>query len=230
MGIQVFEGERSMTKDNNLLGKFHLDGIPAMRRGEPRIVVTYDIDANSILNVTAKEVSTGKEQKIQIKNDTGRLSQSEVDRMVREAEQYKAEDETNRKRIEAKNSLENYAYSIRNTVDDPKTGAKIPEEDKTAMKDACDMAIKWLESHESAETEEFEAQKKELETTIQPLMQKMYAANAAAGGAASGMPGGMPGMPGGMPGMPGGMPGADGAAPQGPIIEEEDDVDIADVD
>merc|ERR1740117_1453310 len=169
--IQVFEGERSMTKDNNLLGKFHLDGIPAMRRGEPQIVVTYDIDANSILNVTAKEVSTGKEQKIQIKNDTGRLSQSEVDRMVREAEQYKAEDETNRKRIEAKNSLENYAYSIRNTVDDPKTGAKIPEEDKTAMKDACDKAIKWLESHESAETEEFEAQKKELETTIQPLLQ-----------------------------------------------------------
>merc|ERR1712166_1459554 len=227
--IQVFEGERSMTKDNNLLGKSHLDGIPAMRRGEPQIVVTYDIDANSILNVTAKEVSMGKEQKIQIKNDTGRLSQSEVDRMVREAEEYKAEDESNRKRIEAKNSLENYAYSIRNTCDDPKTGAKIPEEDKTAMKDACDVAIKWLESHESAEAEEFEAQKKELETAVQPLMQKMYAANAAAGGAAGG---GMPGMPGGMPGMPGGMPGADGGAAggapgQGPIIEEEDDVDIA---
>merc|ERR1719287_323342 len=215
--IQVYEGERSMTKDNNLLGKFHLDGIPPMRRGEPQICVTYDIDANSILNVTAKETSTGKEQKIQIKNDTGRLSQSEVDRMVREAEQYKSEDESNRKRIEAKNSLENYAYSIRNTCSDEKTGAKIPEEDKTAMTDACDKAIKWLEAHESAETEEFEAQKKELEATVQPLLQKMYAANAAAGGGApGGMPGGMPGMPGGMPGMPGGMP---GAAPQGPIIE-----------
>jgi len=160
---------------------------------------------------------------MQIKNDTGRLSQSEVDRMVREAEQYKAEDESNRKRIEAKNALENYAYSIRNVCDDPKTGAKIPEEDKTAMKDACDVAIKWLESHESAEAEEFEAQKKELETAVQPLMQKMYAANAAANGAG--------GADGGMPGMPGGMPdGDDGEAPQGPIIEEEDDVDIADVD
>merc|ERR1719287_124642 len=166
--IQVFEGERAMTKDNNLLGKFHLDGIPPMPRGQPQIEVTYDIDANGILNVSAVEKSTGKEQKITIKNDSGRLSQSEVDRMVREAEQYKAEDEANRKRIEAKNQLENYAYSIRNTVDDPKTGAKIPEEDKTAMTDACDKAIKWLESHESAETEEFEAQKKELEATVQP--------------------------------------------------------------
>jgi len=220
--IQVFEGERSMTKDNNLLGKFHLDGIPPMRRGEPQIVVTYDIDANSILNVTAKETSKGIEKNIQIKNDSGRLSQSEVDRMVREAEQYKAEDEANRKRIEAKNQLENYAYSIRNTVDDPKTGGKIPEEDKTVMKEACDEAIKWLEGHDSAETEEYEAKKKELEAKIQPLLQKMYAANAAAGQGA----GPMPGM--NMPTGAGPNPSDGAAAPEGPIIEE--DVDIADVD
>jgi len=222
--IQVFEGERSMTKDNNLLGKFHLDGIPPMRRGEPQIVVTYDIDANSILNVSAKEVSTGKEQKIQIKNDSGRLSQSEVDRMVREAEQFKSEDEKNKKRVEAKNALENYAYSVRNMVDDPKTGANIPEDDKKTMKDACDKALKWLESHESAEAEEFESQKKELEQVLQPLMQKMYAANAQSG-QQQGMPtGGMP--TGGMPQT--GMP-QTGTTDSSPIIEE-DDVDIADVD
>jgi len=223
--IQVFEGERSMTKDNNLLGKFHLDGIPPMRRGEPQIVVTYDIDANSILNVTAKEVSTGKEQKIQIKNDSGRLSQSEVDRMVREAEQFKAEDEANRKKIEAKNKLENYAYSIRNMVDDEKTGAKLPEDDKKTLKDACDAAVKWVEAHQGAETEEFEAEYKKLEAVVQPLMQKMYAANAAANGGAGGMPGGMPNMG---ANMPTGAPNASAKTSE-PIIEE-DDVDIADVD
>merc|ERR1711871_1077316 len=109
--IQVYEGERSMTKDCNLLGKFNLDGIPPMPRGVPQIEVTYDIDANGILNVSSVEKSTGKEQKITIKNDKGRLSQDEIDRMVEEAEKYKAEDEANRLRIEAKNSLENYAYS-----------------------------------------------------------------------------------------------------------------------
>merc|ERR1712174_132605 len=114
--IQVFEGERSMTKDNNLLGKFNLDGIPPMPRGQPQIEVTFDIDANGILNVSAVEKSTGKEQKIAIKNDKGRLSQDEIDRMVDEAERYKAEDEANRVRVEAKNSLENYCYSMKNTM------------------------------------------------------------------------------------------------------------------
>merc|ERR1712146_758632 len=116
----VFEGERSMTKDNNLLGKFHLEGIPPMRRGEPQIVVTYDIDANSMLNVSAKETSKGVSQSIQIKNDSGRLSQSEGERMVKEAEQYAAEDEKIKKRVEAKNGLENYAHSLKNATSDPK--------------------------------------------------------------------------------------------------------------
>merc|ERR1712072_550622 len=109
--IQVFEGERAMTKDNNLLGKFHLDGIPPMPRGVPQIVVTYDIDANGILNVSAKETSTGKDAHIQIKNESNRLSQSDIDRMVNEAEQFKAEDESMKVRIEAKNGLENYVYN-----------------------------------------------------------------------------------------------------------------------
>merc|ERR1719172_144232 len=116
--IQVYEGERSMTRDNNLLGKFHLDGIPAMPRGVPQIEVCYDIDANGILNVSAVEKSTGKENKITITNDKGRLSADEVERMVAEAEKYKQEDEAVKKRVEAKNKLENYSYQMRNTIDD----------------------------------------------------------------------------------------------------------------
>jgi L1 cell adhesion molecule like protein len=131
--IQVFEGERSMTKDNNLLGKFNLDGIPPMPRGQPQIEVTFDIDANGILNVSAVEKSTGKEQKITIKNDKGRLSQDEIDRMVDEAERYKAEDEANRVRVEAKNSLENYCYSMKNTMGDEKLASKLSDDDKSTV-------------------------------------------------------------------------------------------------
>merc|ERR1712154_460391 len=111
--IQVFEGERSMTRDNNLLGKFNLDGIPPMPRGQPQIDVCFDIDANGILNVSALEKSTGKENKITITNDKGRLSQEDIERMVEEAEKYKAEDDANKNRIEAKNGLENYCYSLK---------------------------------------------------------------------------------------------------------------------
>merc|ERR1712046_548405 len=111
--IQVFEGERSMTKDCNLLGKFNLDGIPPMPRGVPQIEVTYDIDANGILNVSSVEKSTGKENKITITNDKGRLSKEEIEKMVEEAEKYKSEDEANKQRIEAKNGLENYAYNMK---------------------------------------------------------------------------------------------------------------------
>merc|ERR1712012_1497156 len=125
--IQVFEGERSMTRDNNLLGKFNLDGIPPMPRGQPQIDVTFDIDANGILNVSAIEKSTNKENKITITNDKGRLSADEIERMVAEAEQFKAEDESNRLRVESKNALENYAYSMKSTLDDKKLAGKISD-------------------------------------------------------------------------------------------------------
>merc|ERR1712146_590562 len=120
--IQVFEGERAMTKDCNLLGKFHLDGIPPMPRGVPQIEVTYDIDANGILNVNAQDKSTGKSNQITITNEKGRLSQSEIDRMVQEAEKYRAEDEQNKSKIEAKNGLENYCFTMRNTLQEEKEG------------------------------------------------------------------------------------------------------------
>merc|ERR1711881_279872 len=181
--IQVFEGERAMTKDNNLLGKFHLDGIPPMPRGVPQIEVTYDIDANGILNVSAVEKSTGKEQKITIKNDKGRLSQDEIDRMVDEAERYKAEDEANRVRVEAKNSLENYCYSMKNTMSDEKLASKLSDDDKSTVTAKIDETTSWLDANQMAEKEEYEAKQKELEAVVNPIL-------AALGGGGGGMPGG----------------------------------------
>merc|ERR1719488_168109 len=155
--IQVFEGERAMTKDNNLLGKFNLDGIPPMPRGVPEIEVTFDIDANGILNVNAMEKSTGKEQKITITNDKGRMSQDEIDRMVDEAERYKAEDEANRVRVEAKNSLENYCYSMKNTMSDEKLASKLSDDDKSTVTAKIDETTSWLDANQMAEKEEYEA-------------------------------------------------------------------------
>ena len=188
--IQVFEGERSMTRDNNMLGKFHLDGIPPMPRGVPQIEVTFDIDANGILNVSAVEKSTGKEQKITITNDKGRLSADDIERMVGEAEKYKAEDERQRQRIEAKNGLENYAFSLRNSIREEKLAAKISSDDKATIEGAVDEVISWLDHNGSAEKEEYEEKQKALEAKANPIMMKLYGGG---GGAPGGMPGGFPG-------------------------------------
>merc|ERR1712232_382787 len=185
--IQVFEGERAMTKDNNILGKFHLDGIPPMPRGVPQIEVTYDIDANGILNVSAVEKSTGKENKITITNDKGRLSADEVERMVAEAEKFKQEDEQIKKKVEAKNKLENYAYQMRNTINEDKLKDKIEEDDKTTIENACKETISWLDDHQDDEAEAYEEKEKELSGICTPILTKLYSA---AGGAPGGMPGG----------------------------------------
>ncbi|CEG44298.1 heat shock 70 kda protein, partial [Plasmopara halstedii] len=142
-----------MTRDNNLLGKFNLDGIPPMPRGVPQIDVTFDIDANGILNVSAVEKSTGKENKITITNDKGRLSQAEIDRMVAEADKYKSEDEANKVRVEAKNALENYAYSLRNSLNEEKMKESIPKADKKVVDDKVTEVIQWLDAHQSSEKE-----------------------------------------------------------------------------
>merc|ERR1712228_602617 len=128
--IQVFEGERSRTKDNNKLGEFNLSGIPPMPRGVPQIDVTFDIDANGMLNVSALEKSTGKENKITITNDKSRLSKEDVEKMTADAEKYAKEDEEFKEKVEAKNSLENYCYSMKNTLDDEKVKDKISKDDK----------------------------------------------------------------------------------------------------
>merc|ERR1711862_229670 len=212
--IQVFEGERSMTKDNNLLGKFNLDGIPPMPRGQPQIDVCFDIDANGILNVSALEKSTGKENKITITNDKGRLSDDEIERMVQEAEKYKAEDDANKNRIEAKNGLENYCYSLKSSIEGDEVKDKIPEDDKSTLLNAINETTSWLDANQTAEKEEFEEKQKALEGIAMPILQKMAGA-----GGMGGMPD-MGGMGGGMPDM-GGAPPADDPA-GGPTIEEID--------
>merc|ERR1719378_1783746 len=174
--IQVFEGERSMTRDNNLLGKFHLDGIPPMPRGVPQIEVTYDIDANGILNVSAVEKSTGKENQITITNDKGRLSKEEVERMVREAEEYAAEDAANKERIESKNMLENYAYSLKNSIGDLKEKGNMSEEDFNTIEAKVKESLDWLESNQAAEKEEFEEKFKELEWLLSLSWPRLVAA------------------------------------------------------
>ncbi|XP_003214318.1 heat shock-related 70 kDa protein 2 [Anolis carolinensis] len=187
--VQVYEGERAMTKDNNLLGKFDLTGIPPAPRGVPQIEVTFDIDANGILNVTAVDKSTGKENKITITNDKGRLSKDDIDRMVQEAERYKVEDESNRERVVSKNALESYAYNIKQTVEDEKLKGKIGEQDKQRILEKCQEVISWLDRNQMAEKEEFEHKQKELEKLCNPIIAKLYQG---AGAAGAGAPGGGP--------------------------------------
>jgi len=213
--IQVYEGERVMTKDNHLLGKFDLTGIPSAPRGVPQVEVTFDIDANGILNVSACDNSTGKQNKITITNDKGRLSKEEIERMVNDAEKFKDEDNKQKDRISAKNGLESYCFNMKTTIEDEKVADKISEDDKKKITEKCDEAIKWLDANQLAEVEEFQDKQKEVEGVCNPIITKLYQS---AGGA-----GGMPDMG----GMPGGMPGAGGAPPSGgsgsgPTIEEVD--------
>ncbi|TYH81395.1 hypothetical protein ES332_D03G198100v1 [Gossypium tomentosum] len=172
--IQVYEGERARTKDNNLLGKFELTGIPPAPRGVPQINVCFDIDANGILNVSAEDKTAGVKNKITITNDKGRLSKEEIERMVQEAERYKAEDEQVKKKVEAKNALENYAYNMRNTIKDDKVGGKLDPSDKGKMEKAIDETIEWLDRNQLAEVDELEDKLKELEGLCNPIIAKMY--------------------------------------------------------
>merc|ERR1712213_92047 len=174
--IQVFEGERSMTRDNNILGKFNLDGIPPMPRGVPHIEVTFDIDANGILNVSAIEKSTGKENSITITNDKGRLSKEEIERMVSEAEKFQEEDKKVREKIEARNQLENYVYSMKNTLSDSEKGVadKIGDDDKEAIEKALEEANEWLDDNQDAEKEDFEEKLKEVQDVCSPIISKVY--------------------------------------------------------
>ncbi|KAK4122522.1 heat shock protein 70 [Parathielavia appendiculata] len=211
--IQVYEGERQRTKDNNLLGKFELTGIPPAPRGVPQIEVTFDLDANGIMNVSALEKGTGKTNHIVITNDKGRLSKEEIERMLAEAEKFKEEDEAEAARVSAKNGLESYAYSLRNTLSDSKVDEKLDQADKDSLKSEIDKIVSWLDENQQATREEYEERQKELEAVANPIMMKFYGA----GGAPGGMPGGMPG------GAPGGFPGAGASNDNdGPTVEEVD--------
>ncbi|ORX82503.1 hsp71-like protein [Anaeromyces robustus] len=211
--IQIYEGERSLTKDNNLLGKFELTGIPPAPRGVPQIEVTFDVDANGILNVSALDKTTGKSNKITITNDKGRLSKEEIERMVNDAEKYKAEDEAVAQRVQAKNGLESYAYNLRNSIQDEKIASKIEAADKEKLDKLINETIEWLDHNQEATKEEYEHRQKQLEEAANPIMMKIYQAAGGTGAA----PGGFPGA----------GAGAGGAAPNaggdnGPTIEEVD--------
>jgi len=213
--IQVFEGERTMTKNNNLLGKFELSGIPPAPRGIPQIEVTFDIDANGILVVSALDKSTKKANEIKITNERGRLSKEDIERMTAEAERFKEEDEKERDRIVAKNGLESYCYTLKTTVDDDNLKDKISEDDKAAILSKCGEILSWLDSSDRSSKEEFEGKQKELEDVARPIMSKLHQ------GGAAGMPGdGGAGMDGAGMGGAGSYGGS--AAGQGPTIEEVD--------
>ncbi|XP_069113762.1 heat shock protein 68-like [Argopecten irradians] len=172
VSIQVFEGERVMTKDNNQLGRFELNGIPPAPRGVPQIEVQFDIDANGILNVSAEDKSTGKSNKITITNDKGRLSKEDIDKMVADAEKYKDEDEKQRKRVSARNKLENYIFSVKQGIEN--VGDRISSEEKSAVTSGCEENLRWLDSNTMADAEEYEYKLKEFQKLCSPIMTKLH--------------------------------------------------------
>ena len=185
--ISVFEGERALTKDNNKLGEFSLNGIPPMPRGKPQIVITYDIDADGILNVSAKENSSGKDNKITITNDGSRLSAEDIARMVREGEEYKEQDAKMKLQIESKNKLENYIYRLKDTLKDDTLSDKFSDEDKVSLNNLVNDATKWLDANLTASKEEMDAKYTEVEKIASPIMVKLS-------GSGTDMSGGAPDM------------------------------------
>lgn len=175
--ICVYEGERKFTRDCNQLGKFDLKGIPPMPRGVPQIEITYEVDVNGILNVSACEKSTGKSEKITIQNESNRLSKDQIDKMIADAEKFKVEDEEAQKKIEAKNNLENYIYNIKSSIlNEPKMKTALGD-DLSIVETTVEETIKWLEENKSANTNEFEEKRKKVEEILMPLIQKAYQAN-----------------------------------------------------
>lgn len=171
----VFLGERPLTKDNHLLGTFDLTGIPPAPRGVPQIEVTFEIDVNGILRVTAEDKGTGNKNKITITNDQNRLTPEDIERMVTDAERFADEDKKLKERIDARNELESYAYSLKNQIGDKeKLGGKLSDEDKETIEKAVEETIEWMESHQDSETEDFQAKKKSLEDVVQPIISKLY--------------------------------------------------------
>lgn len=188
VSIQVFEGERAMTKDNHQLGKFELTGIPPAPRGVPQIEVTFEIDANGILQVSAADKGTGKSEKITITADKGRLSPEDIERMVKEAEEFAEEDKKVQGKINAKNGLESYLYNLKNTLDDEEKGVagKIAEAEKNELVSLIDETLDWMEENPEADTEEYKAKQKEVEQVANPIMRKVYSAGGAPGGESGG--------------------------------------------
>merc|ERR1711992_24979 len=176
--IQVFEGERAMTRDNHILGKFDLTNIPPAPRGTPQIEVTFDVDSNGILNVSALEKGSGKAEKITITNDKGRLSKEEIEKMVADAEKFKGEDDKQKERIAAKNGLESFIFNLKSSLDNQEIKSKLSTEELSRAQTSLDEALKWMDANQLAEKEEFGDKQKELETMSKPFMSKIYGGEA----------------------------------------------------
>lgn len=175
VNIAVYEGERPMVKDNHLLGQFDLTGIPPAPRGIPQIEVTFEIDVNGILRVSAEDKGTGNKNNIVINNNQNRLAQEEIDRMIKEAEKFAEDDKKQREKVDAKNEFESYVYSLKNQIGDKdKLGGKLGENEKKTIEEAVEAKIKWLDSHADADIEELKKQKKSLEDIVHPIMSKFY--------------------------------------------------------
>jgi L1 cell adhesion molecule like protein len=232
--IKVYEGERPRTRDNNLLGTFDLTGIPPAPRGVPQIEVTFELNADTIMNVSAQDKSTGNIKKITIRNEKGRLSQADIDRMVADAEKFKAADEELKKKIEARNGLEGYCFGIRSSINQEQFAAALKPGDKDFIQNEINDCLTWIENNKEAEVAMFEMKQKELESKLMPIMQAAH--QSAASSVGPGDPGGPGGFPGGTGGFPGGIDpsiftgGRGGSAPpppsgggrSGPRIEETD--------
>lgn len=178
--IHVLEGERPMSKDNHMLGQFDLTGIPPAKRGVPQIEVTFEIDANSILKVSAEDKGTGQKNDIVIQNDNNRLSKEDIERMINDAEKFSA-DKAVKEKVEAKNDLEGLTYNLKNQIDDKeKLGGKLRDEEKSTIENAVDEKIKWLDSNPDASVEEMKSQKKSLEEVVNPIISKIYQHNGSA--------------------------------------------------
>jgi len=179
VNIQVFEGERSMTKSNRLLGQFELSGIPPAPRGVPQIEVEFDVDANGILSISAHDKATGKSESFTITSEKGRLSEEEIERMVKEAEEFADQDASEKAKVQARNELESYLYNLKNSMADALEG-KLNDEDKEALSKAIEEALVWMEDHPAAEKEEYDSKQKEVEAVANPILKRAY--ESAAGG------------------------------------------------
>jgi molecular chaperone DnaK (HSP70) len=185
--IQVYEGERPMTKDNHLLGKFDLNNIPPAARGVPQIEVTFEIDVNGILRVSAEDKGTGSKESITITNDQNRLTPEDIERMVQEAEKFADEDSKVKARVESRNELESYLYGLKNQLgDEDKLGGKLSEEDKETITEAVEEKIKWLGENDEADSDEYKAAKKEVEEIVSPIIAQLYQGAGGAGAGAGG--------------------------------------------
>ena len=181
--IRVFEGERPMTKDNHLLGQFDLTGLPPAPRGVPQVEVTFEIDVNGVLRVSAEDKGAGSKESITITNDQNRLTPEDIERMVNEAERFADEDRKTKERVEARNELEGYLYGLKNQLaDKEKLGGKLDEDEKTTITDAVEDKISWLDSNQDADSEEFKAAKKEVEEIVSPIISKLYKDSGASDG------------------------------------------------